>query len=84
MFGKIWLCAFGEMGKLKDIEYISRHASLEFCSKFSATTFLLYFLVDFISVERKQDTFNTQQIIIQTGRAKCCLFRNALKLTNSK
>jgi len=39
---------------------------------------LLTCLMDYISVERKQDTFNTSLNIIQTGRAKCCFFMNAL------
>jgi len=38
--------------------------------KFIATTYLLTCYVDYISEERKQDTFNTQQNITQTGNSK--------------
>jgi len=52
MFEKRWLFAVGEMGKLKDFEYLSRYESEKFGSNVWATTYLLTYCVDYISVER--------------------------------
>ena len=44
------------------------------------TTYLLICLVDYKSGERKQNTFNTQQTLSQTGSPICCVFKNIFNL----
>jgi len=39
--------------------------------------------VDHTIEERRQYIFNKQNDVTQTGNAKCCLFKNALKLTKN-
>ena len=51
MSEKRWLYVVRKMGKLKDVEYLSRYASEEFVSNVWATTCVLTCLVDYISVE---------------------------------
>jgi len=49
------------MGKLKEgVEYLSRYATETLSAEVSATSYLLFCLVDYIIGERKLDTFNIQ------------------------
>jgi len=60
MFEKRWLRAVDELGKLIDfVDYQSRHASETLSEKVWTTTYLSTCLVEFIILERKQDTFKT-------------------------
>jgi len=60
MFEKKWLRAVDKLGKLIDfVDFQSRHASETLGEKVWANTYLSTCLVDFIILERKQDTFNT-------------------------
>jgi len=61
MFYKRYFHAVDALEKLIDIfEYLSRYASETLNADVWATTYLLYYLVDYVSKERKQDTFNIQ------------------------
>jgi len=61
MFYKIYFHAVDELGKLINIfEYLSIHASETLNADVWANTYLLYCLLDYVSKERKQDTFNIQ------------------------
>jgi hypothetical protein len=85
VFEKRWFAAVDVPGKVKDVvKSVSRYAPETFSAKFWTTTYLLTYLVGYINEERKQDTFNVQQSVTQTGSPKYCLFKNALILTNNK
>jgi len=59
MFKKRWFVTVAVLGKVKEVViYKSRYASETFSAKCWATTSLLTYLADYISEERKQDTFN--------------------------
>ena len=61
MFEERWLYGVDELGKVKElVKYMSRQAPETFRAILGPTTYVLICLVDYISEERKQYTFNTQ------------------------
>ena len=80
MFVKRWPRAFYELGKLiESSECLSKFVPETSSTGVWATTYLLICLVDYISSERKQDTYNTQYNVSQKRIAKCYLFKGVLK-----